>query len=106
MTTLTAAIENDPDLEFRIDSFAVPDGSRAEFEEAMRRNLAFLETLPGFRGHLVFRKTGGPTDLDVVKQYETGTKNNGRNRIAGIVGGDRVRRRFTRPIRGTVMRER
>jgi hypothetical protein len=66
VTTLTAAIENDPDLEFRIDAFAVPDGSRAEFEEAMRRNLAFLETLPGFRGHVVFRKTSGPTDLDVV----------------------------------------
>nr|WP_143827888.1 antibiotic biosynthesis monooxygenase [Anaeromyxobacter sp. Fw109-5] len=40
--------------------------SRAEFDEATRRNLDFISTLPGFRGHLVFRKTGGPTAFDVV----------------------------------------
>jgi len=63
---LTAEIENDPNLVFRIDSFTVPEASREEFEGAMHRNLAFLETLPGFRGHLVFRKTSGPSAFDVV----------------------------------------
>jgi hypothetical protein len=32
----------------------------------MRRNEAFLETLPGFRGHIVLEKTGGPTTFNVV----------------------------------------
>lgn len=66
MTLLTTPFENDPALQFRIDAFEVPDAARAEFEDAMRRNLSFLTTLPGFRGHLVFRKTGGSSRFDVV----------------------------------------
>ena len=66
MSALTAEFENDPNLVYRIDGFTVPEASREEFEGAMHRNLAFLETLPGFRGHLVFRKTSGPSALDVV----------------------------------------
>ncbi|WP_242343738.1 antibiotic biosynthesis monooxygenase family protein [Anaeromyxobacter terrae] len=65
MTPLTTALD-DPRLRFRIDCFSVPAASRGEFEEATRRNLDFISTLPGFRGHLVFRKTGGPTAFDVV----------------------------------------
>jgi heme-degrading monooxygenase HmoA len=59
-------LENNPNLSFRIDSFFVPDAARAEFVAQMRRNQAFIETLPGFRGHLVFEKTGGPTTFNVV----------------------------------------
>jgi hypothetical protein len=32
----------------------------------MHRNLAFIETLPGFKGHVVFEKTTGPAAFDVV----------------------------------------
>ena len=63
---ITIDLESDPELQFRIDNFSVPEGARAEFEQAMHRNLAFLETLPGFRGHLVFEKTSGPTAFNVA----------------------------------------
>jgi heme-degrading monooxygenase HmoA len=59
-------LETEPDLQFRIDNFSVPEGARAEFEQAMHRNLAFLETLPGFRGHLVLEKTDGPSAFNVA----------------------------------------
>lgn len=63
---ITIDLERNPQLEFRIDSFQVPEAARPEFEEAMRRNLAFLHTLSGFLGHLAFVKTGGPTTFDVT----------------------------------------
>jgi heme-degrading monooxygenase HmoA len=66
MHAVPLALENDPNLRFRVDSFFVPDAARAEFEAQMRRNQALLETLPGFRGHVVFEKTGGPTTFNVV----------------------------------------
>ncbi len=66
MSSVTIDPERDPQLVFRIDSFQVPEAARPEFQAAMRRNLAFLHTLPGFRGHLVFAKSGGPTAFDVT----------------------------------------
>lgn len=65
-TTNRPLIESAATLSFRVDSFSVPDAVREEFEAAMRRNMAFIETLPGFRGHIVFEKTGGPTTFNVV----------------------------------------
>ena len=59
-------LENNPNLYFRIDNFSVPDAAREEFEAAMRRNMAFIETLPGFLGHVVFEKTGGPTTFNIA----------------------------------------
>jgi hypothetical protein len=59
-------IEYSATLEFRVDTFSVPEGARGEFQTAMLRNLAFLKTLPGFRGHLVLEKTGGPTAFNTV----------------------------------------
>jgi peroxiredoxin len=53
-------------LEFRIDAFSVPAGSRDIFEALMRRNVAFIETLPGFLHHIVFEKTQGTTLYDIV----------------------------------------
>lgn len=51
---------------FRIDTFTVPQEARAEFEAAMRRNMAFIGTLTGFLGHVVFEKVGGPTTFNIV----------------------------------------
>lgn len=55
-----------PQLRFRIDSFSVPEAARAEFQETLYRNTAFLQTLPGFLGHTVFEKTDGPTQFNVA----------------------------------------
>jgi heme oxygenase (mycobilin-producing) len=66
MTALTIDLDQHQDRAFRIDAFAVPETARGEFEAAMRRNLAFLETVPGFSGHMVFDKAGGPSTFDIV----------------------------------------
>src|SRR5512141_1206962 len=66
VSSITIDLERNPHLEFRIDSFQVPEAVRQEFEAAMRRNLAFLDTLPGLLGHLVFEKTGGPTAFSLT----------------------------------------
>ena len=64
MTSLTLDFEKYPDLRFWIDSFSVPAAARADFQPAMRRNLTFIQTLPGFLWHLAFDKASGP-----AKQY-------------------------------------
>jgi len=66
LAPLTIDLRAHPDLRFRIDAFSVPSASRAEFEGLMRRNLKFLETLPGFMSHMVFEKTDGPTAFNIV----------------------------------------
>jgi hypothetical protein len=66
MTETHSLFEDAEGLSLRVDSFAVPEAARPEFDTAMRRNLAFLQQLPGFRGHLVLDKTGGPTHFNVV----------------------------------------
>ena len=66
MPAVTIDLEANPNLQFRIDNFYVPDAAREEFEAAMRRNMNFLETLPGFLGHVAFEKTGGPASFNVV----------------------------------------
>lgn len=58
--------ERRPELCYRVDCFTVPAAARAEFEAAMHRNLAFLETLPGFLGHVVLEKIGGPSGFETV----------------------------------------
>lgn len=63
---LTIDLRAHPHLQFRIDAFEVPAASRAEFDAAMRRNLAFLGTLPGFLNHMVFEKASGPTNFNLV----------------------------------------
>lgn len=66
MHPLTIDLQAHPDLRFRIDAFSVPAASRAEFEAAMHRNLAFIEKQQGFVHHIVFEKTTGPTSFDIV----------------------------------------
>jgi hypothetical protein len=63
---LDAPSAGNPNFRYRIDAFQVPEGSRAEFEEAMNRSMRFLLTLPGCRGHAVFVKAAGPTRFDVI----------------------------------------
>ena len=62
----TIDLQNHPNLQFRIDAFTVPQASMAEFEALLRRNLTFLETLSGFISHMVFEKTNGPTNFNIV----------------------------------------
>ncbi|RKH67588.1 antibiotic biosynthesis monooxygenase [Corallococcus llansteffanensis] len=59
-------VVKNPGLRFRIDNFTVPDAAREPFETAMRRNFAFIQTLPGFQGHMVFEKTGGPGSFNIA----------------------------------------
>jgi heme-degrading monooxygenase HmoA len=66
MPAVNIDLQAHPNLQFRIDAFTVPAASRPDFETAMHRNLAFLETIHGFRGHVVFEKTAGPSAFDVV----------------------------------------
>jgi heme-degrading monooxygenase HmoA len=66
MQPLVIDLQAQPNLQFRIDAFSVPAAARAEFEAAMHRNLAFIETMPGFVKHMVFEKTNGPTTFDIV----------------------------------------
>jgi len=66
MRDLGLLIQSGANLSFRVDSFYVPEAARAEFEATMRRNMAFIETLPGFMGHVVLEKTSGPTRFNFV----------------------------------------
>ncbi|MGZ3419286.1 MAG: antibiotic biosynthesis monooxygenase family protein [Polyangiales bacterium] len=66
MKNLHIDLDREPNLRFRIDSFLVPEAARAEFVATMKRNLAFIEKQPGFRGHVVFEKTSGPGTFDIV----------------------------------------
>jgi heme-degrading monooxygenase HmoA len=66
MTALTIDPAARPDACYRIDTFTVPAAARAELEAAMRRNMDFIRTLPGFLGHLAFEKRAGPASFDLV----------------------------------------
>jgi quinol monooxygenase YgiN len=66
MQPLTIDPQNSPNLQFRIDGFSVPAAARDEFDAASRRNLAFIRTLPGFLGYVVFEKFDGPTLFNIV----------------------------------------
>lgn len=66
MDTFTIDLTQHPPPQFRIDAFDVPAAARDDFYAAMRRNLAFIETRPGFCWHLVFEKTSGASSFNVV----------------------------------------
>ena len=65
-TPLTIDLHTHPNLQFRIDAFDIPETSRTEFETLMRRNMDFIQGLPGFVSHMVFEKTSGPTSFNLV----------------------------------------
>lgn len=62
-----------PNIQFRVDQFVVPESARQAFSAAMRRNFAFIRTLPGFLGHVVLEKSGGPTrfNLSTIAAWES-----------------------------------
>ena len=64
--TLTIDLDRYPERAYGIDAFAVPAMARDEFEAAMRRSLAFLDTLPGFVGHVAFEQADGPSTFNIV----------------------------------------
>jgi hypothetical protein len=66
MSQLHIDPQKSPNLKFRIDTFTIPTAVRGEFEAAMQRNSAFLKTLPGYLGHVVFEKASGASSHDVV----------------------------------------
>jgi heme-degrading monooxygenase HmoA len=66
MQPFTIAPWTEPQVCFRVDTFVVPETARAELEATMRRNMDFIRTLPGFRGHVAFEKSAGPSTFDLV----------------------------------------
>jgi len=66
MPLFTVDVDKDSQRRYRIDSFSVPAAARVEFDATMQRNLAFIETLPGFLEHAVFEKTDGPSNFNIV----------------------------------------
>jgi len=66
MTSLDLDPHRRPGQRFRLDSFSIPDEAREAFEAAMRRNMAFIRTLPGFCGHLAFEKRAGDSPFNLV----------------------------------------
>jgi hypothetical protein len=59
-------VESHPNQRFRIDGFDIPADALAEFQAAMQRNMAFIKTLRGFLGHVVFKKISGPSTINIV----------------------------------------
>ena len=49
-----------------IDTFTVPEESKAAFLAETRKIQAFLETLPGFVESFVYEKTAGENRINVV----------------------------------------
>ncbi len=65
--------ERYPNIQFRVDQFVVPDAAREAFLQATHRNFAFIKTLPGFLGHVVLEKSGGPGrfNLSTIAAWES-----------------------------------
>lgn len=59
-------LDREPGLYFLHDCFVVPEAARAAFMDRMQQNLAFIRTLPGFRGHLVLDQRDGASSFNLV----------------------------------------
>jgi hypothetical protein len=66
MSTFTFDLDREPGLYFLHDCFVVPEADRAAFTDRMEQNLAFIRTLPGFRGHLVLEQRDGASAFNLV----------------------------------------
>lgn len=66
MNSLDLDPHRHPGRRFRLDSFSIPDEARPAFEAAMQRNLTFIRTLPGFCGHVAFKKRAGDSPFNLV----------------------------------------
>ena len=58
--------EDGEGLIYRIDNLCLPPAARDDFEAGARRNIEFVRELPGYRGHWVFEKTGGPGAFNLM----------------------------------------
>lgn len=66
MTSLSIVPSATTSQVVRLDVFTVPEATRAPFEAAMRRNIGFIATLPGYRGHVVLEKLAGPSRFEIA----------------------------------------
>lgn len=66
MSTFSLDLDREPGLCFLHDAFTVPEADRAAFTDRMQQNLAFIRTLPGFRGHLVLEQRDGASAFNLV----------------------------------------
>ncbi|WP_174489009.1 antibiotic biosynthesis monooxygenase [Myxococcus sp. CA040A] len=63
---LTIDLEQNPDIQFRIDRFSVPDAARPELEAAIHRSTQFLRTQPGFLGHIVLERRNDTSGYNLM----------------------------------------
>ncbi|WP_243382457.1 antibiotic biosynthesis monooxygenase [Geothrix alkalitolerans] len=66
MSPFSLDLDREPGLCFLHDAFTVPEAARAAFTDRMQQNLAFIRTLPGFRGHLVLEQRDGASAFNLV----------------------------------------
>jgi hypothetical protein len=66
MDRFDALFDENPDAQVLVDRFVVPLAARTEFEAAMRRNTAFISSLPGFLGHLVLERERDATHRELI----------------------------------------
>jgi len=66
MSDFPLDLDREPGLYFLHDCFVVPDAAREAFTTRMQQNLAFIRTLPGFRGHLVLEQRDGASTFNLV----------------------------------------
>ena len=66
MDRFDALFDENPDAQVLVDRFVVPLEARPEVEAAMRRNTAFISSLPGFLGHLVLERERDATHRELV----------------------------------------
>jgi len=66
MNRFDALFDDHPGAQVLVDRFVVPLQARSELEAAMRRNTAFLGTLPGFLGHLVLERDRDATHRELI----------------------------------------
>ena len=66
MDRFDALFDENPDAQVLVNRFVVPLEARGEVEAAMRRNTAFISSLPGFLGHLVLERERDATHRELV----------------------------------------
>ena len=66
MSDFSFDLDREPELYFLHDCFVVPNAALEAFTARMQQNLAFIRTLPGFRGHLVLEQQDGASTFNLV----------------------------------------
>jgi len=66
MSDFSLDLNHEPGLYFLHDCFVVPEAALEAFTARMQQNLAFIRTLPGFRGHPVLEQRDGGSSFNLV----------------------------------------